>query len=102
MSFSQKSIPKPDFGRELKTWTEWHALAVSLSLFGVLSGLPTACFPSVVGLSFCVLIYQFKARWTTKGRFGSANAITLFRLVGISGLFFVPAQGAAWIGGLAC
>ncbi|MGH8475117.1 MAG: CDP-alcohol phosphatidyltransferase family protein [Methylococcales bacterium] len=102
MPFSQKSIARPDFSTELKTWTEWHALAVGLSLFGVLSGLPIACFPAVVGLSFCVLIYQFNARWTPKRRFGSANAITLFRLIGISGLYFVPAQGAAWIGGLAC
>ncbi|MGH8556918.1 MAG: CDP-alcohol phosphatidyltransferase family protein [Methylococcales bacterium] len=101
MSFSKKSIRAPDSGRVLKIWTEWHALAVGLALLGVLSDLPIALFPAVAALSFLVLILQFRTCWTPIGRFGSANAITLFRLFGVFSLFSMLDQSPAWIGWLA-
>ncbi|MGH8549599.1 MAG: CDP-alcohol phosphatidyltransferase family protein, partial [Methylococcales bacterium] len=98
MSFSEKSTGGPDSGTELKIWTEWHAVVIGLSLFAVLAGLPIGFFPAAAVVSFSALILQFRMRWTPAGQFGLANAITLFRLTGISLLFSPADPGSGWIG----
>ena len=91
------STIQPTLGTELKIWTEWHALAISCVLLGILAGFSIRWFSILAGISFFILILQFKMRWTPSGVFGSANAITLLRLAGVCLLLFAdPASG--WVG----
>ncbi len=100
MALSEKSTPGVDFGNELQGWTEWQAAAVGAALFGVLCGLPIVWFPVAAAISFAALIWRFRARWTPSGRFGPANATTLFRLTGVF-LLFALIDRNGWIGPVA-
>lgn len=101
MAFAQTFIPMPDLTTQLKTWTESHALAIGLSLAGVLLGLPIGLFVAVASLTFCVLMLRFRMSWTPMGPFGAANTITALRLLGVFGLFWIPAAKPAWVGSFA-
>ncbi|MGR9107411.1 MAG: CDP-alcohol phosphatidyltransferase family protein [Gammaproteobacteria bacterium] len=82
-------------GLDLKRWTEGHALAIVSMLLGVVSGIPAVWFAMVAALSFSALIWKFRMKWTPFGRFGPANAITLFRLLGILLLWLHGISGFA-------
>ncbi|MCI0732918.1 MAG: CDP-alcohol phosphatidyltransferase family protein [Methylococcaceae bacterium] len=74
---------------------------MGLSLVAVLAGLPIVFFAAAALVSFSVLILQFRRRWTPSGRFGSANAITLIRLTGVSLLLSLAGQKSGGIGAVA-
>jgi phosphatidylglycerophosphate synthase len=98
MAFSEKSTLRGGLGKDLQRWTEWHAAAVGAALLGVLCGLPIAGFPIAAAISFAALIWRFRTQWTPSGRFGPANAITLFRLTLVLALFALIDRNSGWIG----
>ena len=97
MPFGDKSTDGLATEKDLSAWTEWHALAVGLSLLGFLSGLPQVAITIVAAFSFSALILQFRTRWTPLGRFGAANLITFFRLVGVLLMFSLVDLESAWV-----
>ena len=72
---------------ELLRWSAGHAAAMTAITLATAAGLPIWLL-SVGGLlSFSLLLYRCRRRWTPAGRFGPANAVTLLRL---SGVFALP------------
>jgi len=49
------------------------------------------------GISFLVLIWQFRFRWSVRRRFGWANAVTLWRLAGMLMLFSLSDPTPAFV-----
>jgi phosphatidylglycerophosphate synthase len=85
----------------LRHWSELNAMLMAMAVSGVLldqSPLPAV---AVAGGSFLGLVLRFRRRWTAGGRFGSANLITLLRLIGVLALLLWPAGDNGWPAALA-
>lgn len=83
---SSNRLLEPDLTR----WSEVHAVAMLLVGLGVASGLPPALLCAVGALSFALLAWRCRGRWTPAGRFGPANAVTMARLCAMFVLPFLP------------
>lgn len=67
----------------LLSWSAGNALALSAGTLAVAAGLPVWLLSAAGLLSFGLLVYHCRHRWTPSGRFGPANALTFLRLAGI-------------------
>ena len=67
-------------------WSTGNAAALVVASGAVLAGLPLALLSVTAALSFAALLYANRGRWTPRGRFGSANAVTFARIAGILAL----------------
>lgn len=101
MSFGNKSTVALATEKDLRAWTERHALAVGLGLLGFLLGLPRETITVAVAISFSALMLRFRKRWTPLGQFGVANLITLFRLGGVFLLFSLADLESGWVAAIA-
>jgi phosphatidylglycerophosphate synthase len=82
---------------ELLRWCESHAIAMTLAGLAAAAGLPPWVLSLCGLISFSVLLYRCRGRWTPGGRFGPANALTLLRLSGVLSLpLLSPAQIFCW------
>lgn len=97
MPFANKSKANLNLAKGLTAWSEWHALAIGLGVFGFLIGLPQMALTMVAILSFSAFLFQFRKCWTPSGQFGAANLVTLFRLVGVLLLFSMVNLDYDWI-----
>jgi phosphatidylglycerophosphate synthase len=81
----------------LLRWSEGHAAAMIAFTLTVMAGLPAWLLSLCGFMSFSLLIYRCRRRWTSGGRFGRANAVTLLRLCGTLVLPWVaPGQLVYW------
>ncbi|MBE0593284.1 MAG: hypothetical protein IH616_12875, partial [Gemmatimonadales bacterium] len=64
------------------------AVAMIMVTIAVAAGLPPWLPCAVGALSFALLAWCCRGRWTPAGRFGPANAITMARLAGMFALPF--------------
>jgi len=71
----------------LLRWSEGNAAAMAAVTLATAAGLPLWLLPSCGLLSFSLLVYRCRRRWTPTGWFGPANAVSLLRL---SGMFVLP------------
>jgi phosphatidylglycerophosphate synthase len=80
-----------------QAWTTAHALGMLLvSLVSLWIGLPSLI--GVCGiLSLSFLVVKTRGRWTPRGRFGAANAITALRSFFIIGLLPRSDRQAGWM-----
>ncbi len=72
---------------DLLRWSEGNAAAVATVTLAAAAGLPLWLLSGCGLLSFSLLLYRCRRRWTPGGRFGPANAVSLLRLCGV---FFMP------------
>jgi phosphatidylglycerophosphate synthase len=72
---------------ELLRWSAGHAAAMTCVTLATAAGLPLGLLSWCGVLSFSLLLYRCRRRWTPGDRFGPANAVTLLRL---SGMFVLP------------
>jgi phosphatidylglycerophosphate synthase len=70
----------------LPRWSIANAVALLLAAMAVAAKLPLWLLSACAAMSFALLAYLGRGRWTPAGRFGAANAVTSARLVGIMGL----------------
>ncbi|MFA7504316.1 MAG: CDP-alcohol phosphatidyltransferase family protein [Burkholderiaceae bacterium] len=74
----------------LSRWNAAHAVTMIMVAMVVAAGLPPWLACVAGALSFAVLVWCCRGRWTPGGRFGPANAITMARLYGMFALPFMP------------
>lgn len=72
---------------DLLRWSEGNAAAMAAITLATAAGLPLWLLSWCGLLSFSLLLYRCRRRWTPGGRFGLANAVSLLRL---SGVFVLP------------
>ena len=72
---------------ELLRWSVGHAVVLTVVTLATAAGLPLTLLSWCGALSFSLLVYRCRGRWTPAGRFGPANAVSLLRL---SGMFVLP------------
>jgi phosphatidylglycerophosphate synthase len=72
---------------DLLRWSEGNAAAMAALTLATAAGLPLWLLSWCGLLSFSLLLYHCRRRWTPCGRFGPANAVSLLRL---SGVFVLP------------
>ncbi len=72
---------------DLLRWSAGNAAAITAVTLATAAGLPLWLLSWCGLLSFSMLLYRCRRRWTPCGRFGPANAISLLRL---SGVFVLP------------
>lgn len=72
---------------DLLRWSEANAAAMAAVTLATAAGLPLWLLSLSGLLSFSLLLYRCRRRWTPGGRFGLANAVSLLRL---SGMFVLP------------
>ena len=77
----------PPLQPELLRWSAGHASAMTAVTLATAAGLPLWLLSGGGLLSFSLLLYRCRRRWTPAGRFGLANAVSLLRL---SGMFLLP------------
>jgi phosphatidylglycerophosphate synthase len=81
---------------DLLRWSEGNAAAMAAVTLAAAAGLPPGLLSWCGGLSFALLLYLCRRRWTPSGRFGPANAVSLLRLCGMFVLpWLAPAHIAA-------
>jgi phosphatidylglycerophosphate synthase len=81
----------------LLRWSEGNAAAMAAVTLTTAAGLPLWLLSLCGLLSFSLLLYRCRRRWTPGGRFGLANAVSLLRLSGMLVLpWLAPAQIAYW------
>lgn len=68
---------------ELLRWSEGNAVVMTAVALAAAAGLPLWLLSLSGALSFSLLAYRCRQRWTPAGRFGPANAVTLARLCGV-------------------
>ncbi len=79
----------------LVRWSESNAALMIAVALAAAAGLPLWLLSLSGALSFALLSYRCRQRWTPAGRFGPANAVTLARLCGVFALpFLAPAHVA--------
>jgi len=72
---------------DLLRWSEGSAAAMAAVTLATAAGLPLWLLSWCGLLSFSLLLYRCRRRWTPAGRFGPGNAVSLVRL---SGMFVLP------------
>ena len=81
----------------LLRWSEGNAAAIAAVTLATAAGLPLWLLPSCGLLSFSLLVYRCRRRWTPTGRFGLANTVSLLRLCGMFVLpWLAPRQIVYW------
>jgi phosphatidylglycerophosphate synthase len=80
---------------DLLRWSQGNAVALSVVTLATAAGLPLWLLSWCGALSFALLLFLCRRRWTPSGRFGPANAVSLLRLCGVFVLpWLAPAQVA--------
>ena len=88
---NDRSSLQPDLLR----WSEFNAAVLIAVTLATASGLPIWLLSCCGFVSFSLLLYRCRRRWTPVGRFGLANAVSLLRLSGAIVLpWLAPAQVA--------
>ncbi len=82
----------------LVRWSEGNAALMTAVALAAAAGLPLWLLSLSGVLSFSLLSYRCRQRWTPAGRFGPANAVTLARLCGVFVLPFLPPAHVAIAG----
>jgi phosphatidylglycerophosphate synthase len=78
---------------DLLRWSEGNAAAMAAATLATAAGLPLWLLSGSGLLSFSLLLYGCRRRWTPAGRFGPANAVSLLRLCGVFALpWLAPGQ----------
>jgi phosphatidylglycerophosphate synthase len=72
---------------DLLRWSEGNATAMAAVTLATTAGLPLWLLSLCGLLSFSLLLYRCRRRWTPAGRFGLANTVSVLRL---SGMFVLP------------
>ena len=72
---------------DLLRWSEGNAFAMAAVTLATAAGSPLWLLSWCGMLSFSLLLYRCRRRWTPGGRFGLANVVSLLRL---SGVFVLP------------
>jgi phosphatidylglycerophosphate synthase len=68
---------------ELIRWSTCHAFAIGLAGSAAAVGCSVWVVSAAAAMSFAVLLYRCRGRWTPGGQFGPANAVTFTRIAGI-------------------
>jgi len=81
----------------LLRWSEGHAAAMVVAAWAAATGSPMGWLSFCGLVSFSVLVYCGRRRWTPSGRFGPANGVTLLRLCGVLALpWLAPRSIVYW------
>lgn len=81
----------------LLRWSAGNAAAMVAFTLAAATGLPPWLLSLSGFMSFSLLVYRCRGRWTTGGRFGLANAVSALRLCGIFVLPWVaPGEIVYW------
>lgn len=83
---------------DLLRWSEANAAAMATVTLATAAGLPLWLLSGCGLLSFSVLLYRCRRRWTPGGRFGPANAVSLLRLFGVFALPWLAPREIAGAG----
>jgi phosphatidylglycerophosphate synthase len=83
---------------DLLRWSEGNAAAIAAVTLATAAGLPLWLLSLCGLLSFALLLYLCRRRWTPSGRFGPANAVSLLRLCGVFVLPGLPPAQVAFAG----
>ncbi|MGH8664471.1 MAG: CDP-alcohol phosphatidyltransferase family protein [Burkholderiales bacterium] len=78
-----RSLPLP---AELIRWSTCHAAGIALAGVTAAMGFPVWILSAAAAVSFGILLYRCRRRWTPDGHFGPANAVTFARIAGILAL----------------
>ena len=82
---------------DLLRWSEGNAVAMAAVTLATAAGAPLSLLSLSGLLSFSLLLYRCRRRWTPAGRFGLANGVSLLRLAGILVLpWLAPEQIVYW------
>lgn len=81
----------------LARWSVFHALVLLLVTIAIVAGTPPWLLSVSAPISFALLAYRCRGRWTPVGRFGAANTVTFARLCGIAGLPWLEPFALAWM-----
>jgi phosphatidylglycerophosphate synthase len=71
---------------ELIRWSSVHAGVIALAAAAAVIGYPLWVLSLAGGISFAILLYHCRGRWTPGEHFGAANAVTFARIAGILAL----------------
>ena len=87
---------------DLLRWSESNAVAMAAVTLATAAGAPLSLLSLSGLLSFSLLLYRCRRRWTPAGRFGLANGVSLLRLAGMFVLpwlllYRLPEGFGAWI-----
>lgn len=81
----------------LLRWSESNAAALVAFTLAAAAGLPPWLLSWCGCMSFSLLVYRCRRRWTTVGRFGLANAVSVLRLCGIFAFpWIAPGEIVYW------
>lgn len=87
----------PPLQPELLRWSLGHAAAMTAVALATAAGSPLWSISLCGVLSFSVLLYRCRQRWTPSGRFGPANTVSFLRLAGTAVLpWLAPGQVVYW------
>ncbi|MPZ44023.1 MAG: hypothetical protein GEV05_11570 [Betaproteobacteria bacterium] len=68
---------------ELIRWSTGHAAGIALAGVAAAMGFPVWILSVAAAVSFGILLYRCRGRWTPGGHLGPANAVTCARIAGI-------------------
>src|SRR3990172_11162467 len=83
---------------DLLRWSEANAAAMAAVTLGTAAGLPLWLLSGCGLLSFSLLLYRCRRRWTPAGRFGLANGVSLLRLAGMFVLPWLAPEQIVYLG----
>ena len=83
---------------DLLRWSEGNAAAMTAVTLATAAGLQPWLLSGCGLLSFAVLLYICRRRWTPAGQFGPANAVSLLRLAGVFVLPWLAPRQIAYVG----
>lgn len=83
---------------DLLRWSESNAAVMAAVTLATAAGLPLWLLSLCGLLSFSLLLYHCRRRWTPGGRFGLANAVSLLRLSGVFVLPWLAPRQIAYVG----
>lgn len=83
---------------DLLRWSEGNAAAMAAVTLATAAGLSLWLLSWCGLLSFSLLLYRCRRRWTPGGRFGLANAISVLRLSGVFVLQWLAPGQIAYVG----
>jgi phosphatidylglycerophosphate synthase len=82
----------------LLRWSEGNAAAMVAAAWATATGSPMWLLSACGLVSFSLLVYGGRHRWTPSGRFGAANVVTLLRLCGVLALPWLAPRLIVWWG----
>lgn len=80
----------------LAAWSQRHAILMGLAIGGLWFQAPPEFLAAMAAASFLGFIQQFRREWTAAEIFGTANVVTLIRLIGSFFLLLFPIENG-WL-----